>query len=194
MGTHSNTSTNKEIEEYSEEKDDETEKENSESEESNETEKESEENEDVREQTDEDDKVKCKVDYDMNGHEDITVKCRYLKKSHKNVQIPDTYCKEILKHVKQYHPWLGWTIEDAKHLLEQEIKEMEENEIDWLDFVDPKEYEDNVTAVKMKWINLRSKMGLSSDKYVEIKLDSNTNANEIKTHVNKNRKKSNRSK
>merc|ERR1712215_543329 len=153
MGTHSNTSTNKEIEEYSEEKDDETEKENSESEESNETEKESEENEDVREQTDEDDKVKCKVDYDMNGHEDITVKCRYLKKSHKNVQIPDTYCKEILTHVKLDHPWLGWTIEDAKHLLEQEIKEMEEYEL---------EYEDNLTAVKMKWINLRSKMGLSN--------------------------------
>ena len=124
--THSNTSTTKEIEEYSEEKDDETEKENSESEESNETEKESEENEDVGEKTDEDDKVKCKVDYDMNGHEDITVKCRYSKKSHKNVKIPDTHCreklrnpKEILKHVKQHHPWLGWTIEDAKNLLEQ---------------------------------------------------------------------------
>ena len=79
--THSNTSTTKEIEEYSEEKDDETEKENSESEECNETEKESEENEDGGEQTDEDDKVKCKVDYGMKGHEDIRVTCRYFNKS-----------------------------------------------------------------------------------------------------------------
>merc|ERR1712215_392177 len=74
--------------------------------------------------------------------------------------------KEILKHVKQHHPWLGWTIEDAKNLLKQEMESMNENEIDWLDFVDPKEYEDNVKAVKMKWINMMSKMGLSSDKII----------------------------
>ena len=157
--THSNTSTIKEIEEYSEEKDDETEKENSESEESNETEKESEENEDGGEQTDEDDKVKCKVDYDMKGHEDITVTCRYFKKSHKNVRIPDTDCREKLRspqemvtHVKQDHPWYIVTLELANQLFE-ENKEMEKYEL---------EYEDNSTSEKAD--------------------NDTSDANEIKTH------------
>ena len=119
--THSNRSIIKDIEEYSEEEDDETEEENSDPEESYETENESEENEDVGEQTDEDDKVKCKVDYGMEGHEDIRVAkkvtCRYFKKSHKNVRIPDTYCRkklrspqEMITHVKQDHPWYIVTI------------------------------------------------------------------------------------
>ena len=91
------------------------------------------------------------------------------------MRIPDTYCRkkitspqEMIIHVQQEHPWLGWTEEIAKKLFEEEIKEMEEYEL---------EYEDNNTSEKA------DKMGLSSDKdtsdNVEIKLASNTNFNEM---------------
>merc|ERR1712215_486796 len=83
------------------------------------------------------------------GHEDLKVAkkviCIYFKKSNKKSKgLPDTDCRqeirspqEMMQHIQEEHPWLKWTKETSKKHFEEEIKALEEYEL---------EFEDNRTS------------------------------------------------
>merc|ERR1712215_9760 len=79
------------------------------------------------------------------GHEDLKVAkkviCIYFKKSNKKSKgLPDTDCRqeirspqEMMQHIQEEHPWLKWSKETSKKHFEEEIKALEDNELEELE-------------------------------------------------------------
>ena len=77
----------------------------------------------------------------MESKDEKKVICTYWKKSNKESKgLPDTDCRqeirspqEMMQHIQEEHPWLKWSIQTSKKHFEEEIKALEDNELEELE-------------------------------------------------------------